>query len=320
MNTPDFWQRLTWKSAALLPVSLLYRLGVWVDRETSTPHVASVPVVSIGNATAGGAGKTPVTLALVPILQALGFVPHILTRGYKSAKPLEAYRVDTEDTAQKVGDEALLLSRMAPTWVGRDRYRSAHMAAKAGATVVVCDDAHQHYRLHKTLSLLVVDGPYGFGNGQLLPAGPLREPLRQALGRADAVIIIGDDPHALGERIARPVFYARLVPTIAQALFSHGSYLAFAGIGRPEKFFTTLRDAGVRLSATRVFADHHAYTDADLAALVAEAAAQGAHLITTEKDIVKIPHAYHAQIAVLPVALVFEAPDAFQAFLRTRLA
>lgn len=320
MNTPDFWQRFTWHTTMLLPFSWLYRLGVWVDRETSSPHVASVPVVSVGNATAGGAGKTPLTLALVPMLQALGFTPHILTRGYKAKKPLQAHPVNAQDTAEDVGDEALLLARAAPTWVGSDRYLSSKAAVKAGASLVVCDDAHQHYRLQKTVSLLVVDGPYGFGNQKLLPAGPLREPLNRAIGRADAVVMVGDDPDGVAMRIhMRPVFYARLVPCIAPDQFAQGSYLAFAGIGRPEKFFTTLRDAGVRLAATRSFADHHAYTDEDMAVLLAEAEVLGARLITTEKDSVKIPAAYHAMVAVLPVILVFDVPDALQDFLRARL-
>ncbi len=319
MNTPDFWQGFSLKTLLWLPVSWLYRMGVWCDRETTKPLAAPLPVLSIGNVTAGGAGKTPTTLALIPLLRTLGFTPHVLTRGYKSAAPLTAHRVTESDTATTVGDEALLLARSAPTWVGRDRLASARAAQKAGATLALCDDAHQHYRLQKTLSLLVIDGPYGFGNGQLLPAGPLREPLHHALARADAVLIIGEDTHQLAAQLTLPVFRATLTPTPPESLPRGGRMLAFAGIARPEKFFTTLRDMGIALAATRRFADHHHYTDADLATLRAEAAQHNATLITTEKDAVKLP-ASATDIHVLPVTLSLDDADALREFLRERLA
>jgi tetraacyldisaccharide 4'-kinase len=203
--------------------------------------------------------------------------------------------------------------------VGRDRLASARAAHKAGATLALCDDAHQHYRLQKTLSRLVIDGPYGLGNGQLLPAGPLREPLHHALARADAVLIIGEDTHQLAARLALPVFRATLTPTPPESLPRSGRMLAFAGIARPEKFFTTLRDMGIALAATRAFADHHHYTDTDLATLRAEAAQHNATLITTEKDAVKLP-TNAMDIHVLPVTLTLDEPDALREFLSERLA
>jgi tetraacyldisaccharide 4'-kinase len=318
MKTPAFWQDFTAKTLALLPLSWLYRMGVWCDRETSPRRIAPIPVVSIGNATVGGAGKTPTTLALVPLLSELGFTPHILTRGYKSETPLTAHRVTDADTATTVGDEALLLARIATTWVGRDRLTSARAAHKNGASLAICDDAHQHYRLVKNLSLLVIDGPYGFGNGYLLPAGPLREPLHHALARADAIVLIGDDTHGITERCALPVFRAQLLPTTP--LPQGERVVAFAGIGRPEKFFTTLREMGAELLATRAFPDHHTYTEDDIASLTAEAAALGAPLITTEKDAVKLPAATRASIRVLPVSLAFDDRDALREFLRQHLS
>lgn len=318
--TPTLWQRFTWRTLALLPLSLLYRIGVWCDRETTTPLAAPLPILSIGNATVGGTGKTPTTIALLSFCRTLGFTPHILTRGYKSAMPLHAHRVTETDTATTVGDEAMLLARHAPTWVGRDRLAAAKAAHRAGATLALCDDAHQHYRLQKTLSLLVIDGPYGFGNGLLLPAGPLREPLHHAFARADAIVLIGEDMHQLAARLPLPVFRARLTPTLAPEALAGTPLFAFAGIGRPQKFYDTLTAMGATPLATRDFPDHHAYTQEECDALLRDAAALGATLITTEKDAVKLPPALQAQVKVLPITLTFEAPDALRLFLQAQLA
>lgn len=318
MRTPDFWRSKNWRSTLLIPLSLLYRLGSWMDRETTEPKTATIPVVSVGNVTAGGTGKTPVTLALIPLLQQMGLAPHILTRGYKAKHIATAHLVQSTDTSETVGDEAVLLAKAAPTWVGRDRFVSSQHAAEAGASIVVCDDAHQHYALAKTLSFIVIDGPFGFGNERLLPAGPLREPLGRALSRADALILIGADVQQLHAGFSLPVFEASLVPDVPSNLLDH-TYVAFAGIGRPQKFFDTLLDLGVALAGTHCFPDHHSYTRPDIEGLLAEAAAKNAKLVTTEKDAVKLPADLREAILVLPVRLEFEHPDEIEAFLRIRL-
>ena len=318
MRTPDFWRTKNWRSTLLLPVSLLYRFGSWMDRETTKPKTTSIPVVSVGNVTAGGTGKTPVTLALIPLLKTTGFIPHILTRGYKSKYSAMAHRVESTDAPEMVGDEAVLLAKAAPTWVGRDRFDSSQHAAEAGASVVVCDDAHQHYVLAKTLSFIVIDGPFGFGNERLLPAGPLREPLERALSRADAIVLIGADVHQLRPRFMLPVFEASLVPDAPANLLDH-IYVAFAGIGRPQKFFDTLLDLGAALVVTHSFPDHHTYLRAEIEGLLAQAAAQNAKLITTEKDAVKLPADLREAIVVLPVRLEFAHPNEIETFLRLQL-
>ena len=305
MRTPRFWQSCNAASIALLPASLAYRLGAWADRRFTTPARAAVPVISIGNATIGGTGKTPAAIALVPLLRDLGHTSHILTRGYKG-EALTAHRVSETDTWQQVGDEALLLAKVAPTWVGRDRLASAKAAAAAGATILLCDDALQHHALHKDLSLLVIDGAYGIGNGQLLPAGPLREPLRSAAARSDVVVLIGADAHHLMPKIHLPILHAE-IRFVGDAAFLHATkWLAFAGIGRPEKFFTTLSELGAEIVATRAFADHHAYTASDIASLRNQAAALGATLITTTKDHVKLPAAAAGEITPLPIELIWQ--------------
>jgi tetraacyldisaccharide 4'-kinase len=305
MRTPRFWQSCNATSLALLPASLLYRLGAWADRRFTTPQRATIPVISIGNVTVGGAGKTPTTLALIPILRDLGHTPHILTRGYKGAA-LTAHRVSETDTWQQVGDEALLLAKAAPTWVGRDRLASANAAAKAGATILLCDDALQHHILHKDLSLLVIDGAYGVGNAQLLPAGPLRESLKSAATRSDAVVLIGADAHHLMPKIRLPILRADLRYIGDTSFLSNTKWLAFAGIGRPEKFFATLHELGAELVATRSFGDHHPYTADDIDDLQMQAASLGARLITTTKDHVKLPASAAADVTALPIELIWQ--------------
>ncbi len=320
MKTPAFWQHNSLASALLTPFSWLYALGAALDRSLTTAQRAPLPVISIGNVTAGGAGKTPTALALAPLLEEIGAVPHYLTRGYGSDSAQVAHRVTAADGWQQVGDEALLLASRAPTWVGRDRFASALAAEKSGATIAICDDALQHHALAKDLSLLVIDGPYGIGNGHLLPAGPLRESLDAALARCHGVVLIGEDAHNLAAHITLPVFRAQLVPEGDLAWLREGKWLAFAGIGRPGKFFDSLRRAGATLAATRAFPDHHPYRMADLAALTAEAERLDAKLITTAKDAVKFAPADRARITTLPVALRFENTPAFAEFLRQKLA
>lgn len=320
MKTPRFWQDKNPISLALLPLSFLYRLGAWVDRNCSTAHHAPLPVIAVGNVTAGGAGKTPACLALVPLLAGIGCTPHILTRGYRAAGKLRAHLINPQDDWRNVGDEALLLAESAPTWVGADRLASAQAAAAAGASVLVCDDALQHHALHKDISLLVIDGPYGVGNGMILPAGSLREPLSAAIARADALLIIGDDTQCLATHLSIPVFRATLRPLGDTSFLATGRWLAFAGIGRPEKFYASLRQLGAELVTSCDFPDHHAYRADELAELAARAAALDCQLITTAKDAIKLPPVCRQSVRVLPVELTLDDPDLFVDFLLERLA
>lgn len=318
MKTPQHWQHLNLLSAALTPLSWLYGLGAACDRHFTTPVQAPVPVISVGNITAGGAGKTPTTLALIPLLQSLASTPHILTRGY-GGDSLHAHRVDKDDDFRRVGDEALLLARHSVTWVGRDRLASAQAAANAGASVLVCDDALQHHALRKDVSLLVIDGGVGFGNGKLLPAGPLRESLSTAMKRVDAAIVIGEDRQHVSSQISCPIFTARLLPTGDTSPLQDKRYLAFAGLGRPHKFFDTLSDLGATIVGKRSFPDHYPYSEHDLNQLFAEATALNATLITTEKDAVKLPTDWRDKVEVLPVSLRFDAPEKLTEWLKGKL-
>jgi tetraacyldisaccharide 4'-kinase len=278
---------------------------------------ADVPVICIGNFTVGGAGKTPAALALARMLAAAGHKPFFLTRGYggRLAGPV---RVDASaHSASDVGDEPLLLARAFPTIVARDRPAGARLAAQDGASVVVMDDGLQNPSLAKDLTFAVIDGATGVGNGLCFPAGPLRAPLAVQWPRVDAVIVVGDGASAAairGERQARSklVLRARLEPDSDAAAHLRGRrVLAFAGIGRPDKFFATLKECGAMIVAEKPFADHHPYRGDEIRAIVAEANANDLDVVTTEKDFVRIaglPDAASltANIGALPVRLVFD--------------
>jgi len=309
MRAPDFWKRRGVAARLLAPLGALYGASVaWKARHSRSAR-AKARVICVGNLTAGGSGKTPVALAIGAHLQADGKRIFFLTRGYggSEAGPL---RVTEESTAQQVGDEALLLNACAPTIVARDRAAGAALAAAEGAEIIVMDDGHQNFGLTKDLSLVVVDGEAGFGNGLIIPAGPLREPVTQGLSRADAVIVMnGPGPNLAG--YGGPVLRARLV--VSGDAFAGKRVFAFAGIGRPEKFVTSLQEAGAVVTGSRFFPDHHPFRPGEIAAL--RAAAGEAQLVTTQKDFVRLARQERAGIAVLPVEARFEEASALDALL-----
>lgn len=316
MRTPRFWQHRGIASTLLQPAAWLYKLGACADRAHTTPQPAPLPVISIGNVTAGGAGKTPTALALAPLLHSMGHTPHFITRGYGSTGT-GTRRVESSSPWQEVGDEALLLAATAPTWVNRDRLAAAESAKHAGASLVIADDALQHHKLHKNISLLVIDGAYGVGNGRLIPAGPLREPLDDALQRTDAVIMIGENRHGLV--FDKPVFAARMQPVGDVAWLKDQPVLAFAGLARPEKFYASLETLGAKLVGRYNFPDHHPFTERELDTLCYAAAKAGAIPIATAKDAVKFPAAFRERIRVLPVELQFVNPPELQKWLQSAL-
>jgi len=275
-----------------------------------------LPVVCIGNLVAGGAGKTPVVMAVAHMLKEQGRKPHILLRGYGGSVegPVEVGR--TAHRMSDVGDEALLLAGHAPTWVSKDRKAGAVAMERQGlASVIVMDDGFQNPHLKKDISLLVVGGGTGFGNGNVIPAGPLREPVRQGLDRADAVILVGEDTSGVTDIIKKhkdlPVLPARLVPDETSAeKFKDKKVIAFAGIGRPEKFRQTLESLGTQIVGWYGFPDHYIYSENEVWRMIDEAADKDALLVTTEKDYVRLSAEVQKTVEALPVTLEFEDPSA----------
>ncbi|MFN8831840.1 MAG: tetraacyldisaccharide 4'-kinase [Labrys sp. (in: a-proteobacteria)] len=285
---PAFWQRRTPGLVARLlsPIGQVYGARV-AARMARAGRRVEVPVLCVGNFTLGGSGKTPMALAIAELLIEAGERPVFLTRGYGGSIRGPAL-VDTDDRADRVGDEPLLLARLAPTIVAADRVAGAQRAIEAGASVIIMDDGFQNPSLAKSGAIVVVDGEAGIGNGLSFPAGPLRAPLYAQTPFATAVVIIG--PGEAGERVAayargaaRPVFRAALEPAAAPDLAGR-RVLAFAGIGRPEKFQATLAAMGAEIAAFEAFPDHHPYSEAEAVALATRAQAERLLPVTTEKD------------------------------------
>jgi tetraacyldisaccharide 4'-kinase len=315
MRPPAFWSDGGWPSAVLLPAA---RVTGWITaRRVARPGWrAPVPVLCCGNAGVGGAGKTTLALDLLRRLQLRGGRPHALLRGYGGRVRGPTLVQPGSHDARQVGDEALLLADRAPTWVSADRALGAQAAVAEGADAIVMDDGLQNPGLVKDCSLLVIDGGYGFGNGRLLPAGPLREPVAAAAARCRAAVLIGADAHGARAMLPPdlPVLRVELVPDLG-GLDLGRRYLAFAGIGRPEKFFAGLRAAGVALAGSRPFADHHPYAPEELAALARDADAAGASLLTTPKDMARLEATQRAGIAVAGVDLAWGDEAALEALL-----
>ena len=318
MRAPGFWWAEPGAISALLsPLAAIYG-SVAANRIARPGARVGIPVICVGNPTVGGAGKTPTAIAIARMLIAAGERPAFLTRGYggRLAGPVE---VEAGHTAVQVGDEPLLLARVAPTIVAQDRVAGAQHAKARGASVIVMDDGFQNPSLGKDLSILVVDAR-GVGNGCVIPAGPLRAPLEPQLDRASALLIVGEGARAM-EATAKarglPVFHASLEPDPAAAASLRGrKVLAFAGIGHPEKFFATLSAAGIDAPVRRGFGDHHRYSVAEARSLMRDADKEGLELVTTEKDLARLKDdANVAQLAAraraLPVTMKVAETDAF---------
>ena len=318
---PLFWGKPPGLVAdLLLPIGATWDAAGRLRRAISRSYRPPVPVVGVGNLVAGGAGKTPVALTLADWLAQRGVWVHVVTRGYGGGLR-GPVRVDpSRHDALAVGDEALLLAARAPCWVARDRAVGVRAAVAAGAGAILLDDGYQNPAVAKTLGLIVVDASYGFGNGRVIPAGPLRENLCRGLARADAVVLVAGEGDANGtERLltarGMQVLHAVLAAVGGERL-AGSRLLAFAGIGRPEKFFATLRALGAVLVGARAFPDHHRFRVAELEGLRRDAERAGARLITTAKDIVRIPPVRRIGIEVLEVEIRWADPAALAGLIR----
>lgn len=308
MRMPGFWKAGESGILTLLlrPFGWIYGMATLL-RLRRTGWQAPVPVISVGNFTAGGAGKTPAVIALVHALQARGEKPFVITRGYggRARGPLIVDLLQHDATS--VGDEPRLLAAHAPTIVSRNRVAGARMAARAGASVILLDDALQNPALLKDFSLAVVDGGFGFGNGEVVPAGPLRAPLAPMLGHAHAVLMVGADETGAAHALDKlPVFFGALaVDAGVSARISGKRIIAYCGIGRPKKFHDSLRASGAIIIRTHDFGDHHFFSADEASKLLAEARSEGAQLMTTEKDMARMhgDEALAQASIALPVAL-----------------
>lgn len=305
LRTPEFWNEDGTAAKLLQPLALLYQAGYRLRRAITTPAQLAPKLLCIGNLVAGGAGKTPVALAVGEYIKAQGISACYLSKGYGGnlRKPT---RIDlTRHNAAEAGDEPLLLARVLPCFVAQDRVAGAQEAARHGFKLIILDDGFQNPTLRADFALVVADGAYGFGNGHTLPAGPLREPVNYGLSRADALVVLRRDDKPQQRLTDYPVrlLTADLRTTCPDAALAH-KLVAFSGIARPQQFFDGLvKHCGAQLISSHSFADHHAFTTAELEPLRAEARACNARLITTAKDAVRLPPTLRDEVLVAEAAI-----------------
>ncbi|MBL4806651.1 MAG: tetraacyldisaccharide 4'-kinase [Rhodobacteraceae bacterium] len=315
MRAPLFWhksrRKLGFLSIILSPLAWAWHRGS-VRRLANGPwEKLSVPVICVGNINVGGTGKTPTVIALQSLLADRGIAAHIVSKGYGGTEIGPIKVIERDHSAAQMGDEPMLMAAFGPVWVSKDRALGAKAAIKDGAQAILLDDGFQNPALHQDLSIVVIDAEVGFGNGKVMPAGPLRENLITGLARANLIVSIGNStaqtsltdtwPEIAGiERLN-----AHLAPLQTGMDWKGLRAIAFAGIGRPGKFFNTLKDQGANIIAAHSFADHGTYSDAVLNRLKAEAQKSNAQLVTTEKDAARLPASFRPNILTLPVRLKF---------------
>jgi len=312
LKAPRFWKHKNWIAMALSPLSLLYLVGHRIKTLLTKSYRSTLPVICVGGVVVGGSGKTPVVHALIKLIrdENLYINPVILTRGYGGKLKGPTLVDPAVHTAADVGDEALLHALHAPTIISADRASGARLAEAMGADVIVMDDGLQNNTLEKTLSFLVLDTRQGFGNRYLLPAGPLREPLQEALDKCACVIQTNGkaDPH-----IDKPV-----MTTSVKVLSLHDKereFFAFAGLGNPEKFKMTLEENGFRIATFKSFPDHHPYTTRNMESI--KRLAGNMPIITTHKDYVRIPVTSRDGIEVLLIEQVFDFPAKISDYIKS---
>ena len=328
LKTPSFWYRNDENEPLLekilTPFSWLYRIGYEIHQHSVTPGSLGFPVICIGNLNAGGTGKTPTAIALMDLVRKnnLAKKPFFLLRGYGGGERGPLLVDPARHNSWITGDEALILAAHAPTIIAVDRVQGAMLAAKHGADLVLMDDGLQNPGIQKDIKIVVINGEMGFGNGKMLPAGPLREPLHKGLARADLFILIGEDKRNTSALLppGKPVIRTHLEPFLSTPLDRNKKYIAFAGLGYPEKFFSFVRDhLNLDLVKTVSFPDHYPYTEDDVKNLDARAKEWSADLLTTRKDFLRLPDVPGVTVHSADIRLAWNNENELESFLQSRL-
>ena len=309
LKAPKFWyqKKNTIYSSSLYPLSLLFRFGTKLRSIFSVKRKTPIPIICIGNIVVGGAGKTPVSLKIGKLLIKSGYKPHFISRGY-AGLITDSTLVETWHSASSVGDESILLSEIASTWVGKDRIKSSHLAKNHGADCLIMDDGFQNPSIEKDFSIIVINAEQEFGNNQVMPSGPLRESVKRGLARTNLVIVIGELSGELRKLIPSqiPIFNANFDINFEKENFKGKTITAFAGIAYPEKFFKSLKEQGAKILKEITYSDHHIYNENDLLSLAEIANKTKSILVTTRKDFVRIPRSYRPMVNTLEGEIMFE--------------
>lgn len=309
LKAPKFWYKKkdTILSNSLYPLSLIFRFGTKLRNYISVKGKSKLPIICIGNIVVGGAGKTPVALKIGKLLKLKGYNPHFVSKGYGGVEKNNNLVQDWHSPIS-VGDEALLLSEIAPTWIGIDRNKSFDLAYHKGADCIIMDDGFQNPTLQKDFSIIVINGEQGFGNRRVMPSGPLRESISRGISRTNLVIVIGEISEDVKNKIPKlvPVINANFVVSKKNKIFNNQKILAFAGIAYPEKFFNSLRKEGAKIEKKVTYPDHHIFDENDMLYLAEQANISKSILVTTKKDYVRIPKSYRSLISTLDGEIEFE--------------
>ena len=312
LKAPKFWyvKKDTFFSRFFYPFSLLFRLGTKIRNIKSYTTKSSLPVICVGNIVIGGAGKTPVALKIGKILIKAGYNPHFISKGYagliKSSTIVEPWH-----SPKSVGDESLLLSEIAPTWIGKNRNNSIKLAANNGGNCIIMDDGFQNPTIQKDYSIIVINSSQEFGNKRVIPSGPLRESIKRGLSRTNLIIVIGKVTNSLKEIIPNhiPIFPAKFNISNENKIFKGQKITAFAGIAYPEKFFNSLKELGAKIVKEVTYPDHHIFDENDLLNLAEIANKTQSILVSTKKDFVRIPKSYRSLVNTLDGEIFFEKED-----------
>ncbi len=326
LKTPKFWypenqDKIPFPAALLAPLSALYQRAHMALQSSKVTQSVPVPVICVGNITAGGSGKTPVCIAIAKLLKQQN--PDInlffLTRGY-GGKKTKPRRIEGHELSSDVGDEPLILAQHVKTIVSPVRHEGARVAYDQGAQYVIMDDGLLNKALKKDISFMVIEGSLGIGNGKTIPSGPLREPFERGLNHADAIIIIGEDRHNIKQKLPvnYPVFKAA-IKAQTEGLDKTAPYLAFAGIGIPQKFKNTLEEHGFKIVEFQEYPDHYPYTKSEIESIIKSAKNQGAKIITTQKDHVRVSNEFKNQIEILPIEIEWAEPEKLLQYLNGAL-
>ena len=309
LKAPKFWykKKNTFYSSTLYPLSLIFRFGTKLRNILSIKKNAPIPIICIGNIVVGGAGKTPVSLKIGQLLIKAGYKPHFISKGY-SGLIKESTLVESWHSASSVGDESILLSEIASTWIGKNRVKSSILAKNDGADCLIMDDGFQNPSIEKDFSIIVINSEQKFGNNKVMPSGPLRESIKNGLSRTNLVIIIGEITQDLRDTIPShiPVFSANFNIKKENEIFKGKNIIAFAGIAYPEKFFKSLKEKGAKILKEITYPDHHIYNENDLLSLAEIANKNKSILVSTRKDFVRIPKSYRPLIHTLDGEIIFE--------------
>ncbi len=326
IEAPKFWYKKNLSSKILsilfFPLSILWILISLLKNVLTTKYKSKLKVICIGNLTIGGTGKTPFAIYTFKLLKNLGFKPVFLTRGYGGLLkgPVE---VKNTHNFRDVGDEALLLNKIGPTFISKDRSLGAKLIEKHkdNFNVIIMDDGLQNYQLEQDVKFMLVDKNLKFGNEFCIPAGPLREPANQGLMRIDAIVLTGNNNRKFDfNNVHNKTVFNSKVKTIKLPKIKNEKLLAFCGLANSNKFYETLKENGFNITYTKSFPDHYEYKNEDIDKLISEANKQNLKLITTEKDYVKIKNDKNL-INTLPIEMEVDLKDkaVFNSFLQEKL-